>query len=114
MVSISILYRRNTCCLLYTSVMRDDDERLPVLAVGVFQQLHDLLRVLAVKVAGRLVRQHDGRRVDERAADGEMCIRDRGEGSVTIENSLDSPAILALSRQLLHAPIFPGRESFDK
>ena len=36
------------------------------------------------------------------------------EGSVTIENSLDSPAILALSRQLLHAPIFPGRESFDK
>ena len=49
------------------------------------------------------------RRLPEGAAAGGA-----GEGSVTIENSLDSPAILALSRQLLHAPIFPGRESFDK
>ena len=49
----------------------------------------------------------------QRLLDAGLLVQ-QGEGSVTIENSLDSPAILALSRQLLHAPIFPGRESFDK
>ena len=53
------------------------------------------------------------RETKRRLLDAGLLVQ-QGEGSVTIENSLDSPAILALSRQLLHAPIFPGRESFDK
>ena len=53
------------------------------------------------------------REAKRRLLDAGLLVQ-QGEGSVTIENSLDSPAILALSRQLLHAPIFPGRESFDK
>ena len=35
--------------------------------------------VLAVKVAGRLVRQHDGRRVDERAANGDALLLTAGK-----------------------------------
>ena len=53
------------------------------------------------------------RETKRRLLDAGLLVQ-QGEGIVTIENSLDSPAILALSRQLLHAPIFPGRESFDK
>ena len=53
------------------------------------------------------------RETKRRLLDAGLLVQ-QGEGSVTIENSLESPAILALSRQLLHAPIFPGRESFDK
>ena len=53
------------------------------------------------------------RETKRRLLDAGLLVQ-QGEGSVTIENSLDSPAILALSRQLLHSPIFPGRESFDK
>ena len=52
------------------------------------------------------------RETKRRLLDAGLLVQ-QGEGSVTIENSLESPAILALSRQLLHAPIFPGRESFD-
>ena len=45
------------------------------------------------------------RETKRRLLDAGLLVQ-QGEGSVTIENSLDSPAILALSRQLLHAPIF--------
>ena len=42
------------------------------------------------------------RETKRRLLDAGLLVQ-QGEGSVTIENSLDSPAILALSRQLLHA-----------
>ena len=62
---------------------------------------------------GSLTGYAGGLETKRRLLDAGLLVQ-QGEGSVTIENSLESPAILALSRQLLHAPIFPGRESFDK
>src|SRR5436309_8735379 len=53
----------------HLGVVRDDDERLPARLVQAAEEGDDLRGRLAVEVAGRLVREHDARLVDERAGD---------------------------------------------
>jgi len=48
-------------------VVRDDEKGQPALDIEPPHQLHDLLGVLAVEVAGRLVRPDDRRAGDDRA-----------------------------------------------
>ena len=60
-------------------LVRDHDERLPVVGHRVLEQLEDLAARLRVEVAGRLVGEHDGRLRDERARDGDALLLAAGE-----------------------------------
>src|SRR5437667_11034754 len=50
-------------------IVGDEDEGLPLLAVQVDQEIHDLRRCLRVEVAGRFIRPHDCGVVHEGAGD---------------------------------------------
>jgi hypothetical protein len=60
-------------------VVGDDHERQPALEVEAAHQVDDLVRVLAVEVARRLVGPDDRRVVDERACDGDALTLAAGE-----------------------------------
>src|SRR5712692_7689427 len=58
----------------HCGVVGHDDEREALLAVQPFHQGHDLLRGLCVKVASRLVREHDVRFVHKGPGDGDPLL----------------------------------------
>lgn len=50
-------------------IVRDHDHRLTEFAIRVAQKLHDLTAVVRIKIAGRLISEHDRRCIHERTAD---------------------------------------------
>ena len=50
-------------------IVRDHDHRLTEFAIRVAQKLHDLTAVVRIEVAGRLISEHDRRRIHERTTD---------------------------------------------
>ena len=62
-----------------TRLVRDHDERLAVVLHRRAQQLEDLAAGLRVEVAGRLVREDDGRPAHERAGDRDALLLAAGE-----------------------------------
>ena len=91
-------------CVAYSAalVVRDHHDGLAVLAVELLQQSQDLLRGLAVEVAGRLVADEE-RRVRNDRAHGDSLLLAAGElgravlGAVTETDQLERDPRVALA-----------------
>src|SRR5688572_18132108 len=66
-------------CAPDAHVMRDDDESQSALSVEAAHQRDDLVRVLAVEIARRLVSPDDGGIIHESASDGHSLALASGE-----------------------------------
>src|SRR5579862_7279277 len=58
----------------YVRVMRDQQERMLPVRANLAKQLQNRCAVLGIEAAGRLVRQYQGRRVGQRAGDGDALL----------------------------------------
>ena len=80
------------------AVVGDDDQRRPLVAVQLDEQVHDVVAGVGVEGAGRLIRQHDGRRPDQGAGDGHALLLSAGQlvrlvmGALSHADPLERPA----------------------
>src|SRR5262249_20879932 len=92
------------------SVVRDDQDCGPALVGGAAQELHDLLAVVPVERARRLVGETEARVLDERTPNGDALLLAAGELSRSKVGL--GPNAQLIEHEVRPAPGFSARHAF--